>query len=140
MLDIHAIRQRLPHRYPFLMIDRVLDQRPGEATALKNISINEPYFQGHFPSEPIVPGVLIGEAMAQTAAFIGGEPGGQEPVGDRAFLTGIHLKIDRPVGPGDQLIIRARLVKRLGKLMKVTAQACVGKAVVASAELTVAMV
>lgn len=138
-LDIHAIRKRLPHRFPFLMIDRVLEQRPGEAVALKNISINEPYFQGHFPAEPMVPGVLIGEAMAQAAAFIGGGTDAGEPMGVRAFLTGLNLKIERPVVPGDQLIIRARLVKRLGKLMKVTAQASVGRAVVATADLTVAM-
>lgn len=139
-LGINEIRKRLPHRYPFLMIDRVLQRSSTEAVALKNITINEPYFQGHFPAEPIVPGVLIGEAMAQAAAFIGGDGGdGAESIGDKAFLTGMNLKIERPVVPGDQLVIKVRLMKRLGKLMKFSAHASVGKAVVASAEMTVAM-
>jgi 3-hydroxyacyl-[acyl-carrier-protein] dehydratase len=141
-LSIHEIRKRLPHRYPFLMIDRILERSPNEVVALKNISINESYFQGHFPTEPIMPGVLIGEAMAQAAAFIGGEPGAEsaESMGDKAFLTGMNLKIEKPVVPGDQLIIKARLIKRLGKLMKISAYASVGKTVVATAEITVAMI
>ncbi len=131
-LDIHQIRKRLPHRYPFLMIDRILERSQNEALALKNVTINEPYFQGHFPNEPIVPGVLIGEAMAQAAAFIGGDGGdGGESMGDKAFLTGMNLKIEKPVVPGDQLLIKVRLIKRLGKLMKFSAQGTVGKAVVA---------
>lgn len=140
-LTITEIRKRLPHRYPFLMIDRVLERSPNEAVALKNITINEPYFQGHFPAEPIVPGVLIGESMAQTAAFIGGSgEEDAESMGDKAFMTGINLKIDKPVVPGDQLVIKARLIKRLGKLLKISAHASVGKAVVATAEITVAMI
>ncbi len=141
-LGINKIRKRLPHRYPFLMIDRVLERSPNEAVALKNITINEPYFQGHFPAEPIVPGALIGEAMAQAAAFIGGETDaeGAESMGDKVFLTGMNLKIEKPVVPGDQLIIKARLIKRLGKLMKISAYATVGKTVVATAEITVAMI
>lgn len=140
-LGIAEIRKRLPHRYPFLMIDRVLERSPGVAVALKNVTINEPYFQGHFPTEPIVPGVLIGEAMAQTAAFIGGdEAADTESMGDKAFMTNINLKIERPVVPGDQLILKARLIKRFGKLLKISAQATVGKVQVASAEITVAMI
>lgn len=140
-LDPKAIMQRLPHRYPFLLIDRVLRSGGGEAVALKNVTVNEPFFTGHFPTEPIMPGMLIGEAMAQTAAFVGGpEEGGAEgaSIGEKAFLTNINLKLERPVIPGDQLVITARLVKRLGKLMKISAQATVDKAVVASAEITVA--
>ncbi|WP_310451775.1 3-hydroxyacyl-ACP dehydratase FabZ [Sulfuritalea sp.] len=140
-LGISEIRKRLPHRYPFLMIDRVLERNRNEVVALKNITINEPYFQGHFPAEPIVPGVLIGEAMAQAAAFIG-EPGaeGAESMGGKAFLIGMNLKIEKPVVPGDQLVIKARLIKRLGKLIKIFAHATVGKTVVATAEITVAMI
>lgn len=140
-LGIKQIKQRLPHRFPFLMIDRVLKYGGGEALAIKNVSINEPYFEGHFPNEAIMPGVLLGECMAQTAAFIGDpEQGGDEPasLGRKAFLTGINLKIERPVVPGDQIMITARLVKRLGKLMKISAQATVDKVIVASAELTIA--
>lgn len=140
-LSTKQIKQRLPHRFPFLMIDRVLKYGGDEAVAIKNVSINESYFEGHFPSEPVMPGVLLGECMAQTAAFIGGsEPDDEENVslGSKAFLTGINLKIERPVVPGDQITIKARLVKRLGKLMKISAQATVDTVVVASAELTIA--
>lgn len=138
-LGITDIWKRLPHRYPFLMIDRVIEYGPTEVVALKNVSVNEPFFQGHFPAEPIVPGVLIGEAMAQACAFMM-DPENVESMGEKAFLTGINLKLEQPVGPGDQLLIKARLVKRLGKLMKISAHAAVGKVVVATAEITVALV
>lgn len=141
-LNAREIMQRLPHRYPFLMIDRVLRCGGGEAVAVKNVSINEPYFSGHFPSEPIMPAVLIGESMAQTAAFVGGNGDDKGAnvgsIGAKAFLTSLNLKIERPVIPGDQLVITARLVKRLGKLTKISAQATVDKVIVASAEITVA--
>jgi 3-hydroxyacyl-[acyl-carrier-protein] dehydratase len=142
-LSAKEIMQRLPHRHPFLMIDRVLRHGGGEAVAIKNVSAGEPHFCGHFPAEPIMPGVLIGESMAQTAAFVGA-PDSAEPaaggIGEKAFLTGMNLKIERPVVPGDQLVITARLVKRLGKLMKISARATVDQVVVASAEITVALV
>lgn len=140
-LDISAVRKRLPHRYPFLLIDRVLKCDTQEAIAIKNVTINEPFFQGHFPGEPIMPGVLVGEAMAQACAFIMAEPGPQtQSLGSKAFLTNMNLKLEAPVVPGDQLQIKARLIKRLGRLMKFSASAAVGKVVVASAEITVAMV
>jgi len=142
-LNTPEIMKRLPHRFPFLMIDRVLKYGGNEVIALKNVSINEPYFVGHFPTEPIMPGVLIGESMAQAAAFLGDgddEQVSESGLGKKAFLTNINLKIECPVIPGDQLIITARLVKRLGKLMKVSAHVKVNKTIVASAEITVALV
>jgi 3-hydroxyacyl-[acyl-carrier-protein] dehydratase len=142
-LNTRDIKKKLPHRFPFLMIDRVLKYGDTEAVAIKNVSINEQYFEGHFPSEPIMPGVLLGECMAQTAAFIGGaEQDGEEPasLGGKAFLIGINLKIERPVVPGDQITIKVRLVKRLGKLMKIAALATVDNVIVASADLTIASV
>lgn len=164
-LMIEDILARLPHRYPFLMIDRVVECGAKRAVALKNVSFNEPYFTGHFPKVPMMPGVLIGEAMAQTAAFIGATAGsdaddaaqgtpdaaragtgqrdtGQSDtgMGDRAFLTNINLKLSHPVVPGDQLVLTATLVKSLGKLMKISATARVGHREVASAEISVAMV
>jgi 3-hydroxyacyl-[acyl-carrier-protein] dehydratase len=143
ILNTKEIRKRLPHRFPFLMIDRVVKYGGDEAVAIKNVSINESYFEGHFPTEPIMAGVLLGECMAQTAAFIGGaEQAGDEPasLGGKAFLSGINLKLERPVVPGDQITIKARLVKRLGKLMKISAQATVDELIVASAELTIVSV
>lgn len=143
-IDAGGIMRRLPHRFPFLMIDRVLEWNAEQAVAVKNVSINEPFFVGHFPEEPIFPGMLLGEAMAQTAAFIGA-PADQEldaagGIGAKAFLTSINLKIDRPVVPGDQIMLKAKLIKRLGQLMKITVQANVDGEKVASAEITVATV
>jgi len=126
------IMKRLPHRHPFLLIDRVLRYGNGEAVALKNVTINEAFFAGHFPGAPIFPGVLLGEAMAQTAAFVG-----EGIEGPAAFLVGIDLKIERPATPGDQLIIKASLIKRLGKLMRVSAVVEVDNDLIAKAELTV---
>jgi len=135
------IMRRLPHRHPFLLIDRVVEWGPEKATAIKNVTINEAFFVGHFPAEPIMPGVLIGEAMAQTTAFVGPESGeAGESIGQKAFMTGLDLKIKQPVRPGDQLVLTARLIKRLGKLMKFSAQASVDGEVVATAEINVALI
>jgi 3-hydroxyacyl-[acyl-carrier-protein] dehydratase len=127
--------RRLPHRYPFLMIDQVLSCGPAEAVALKNVSLNEWYFPGHFPNEPVVPGVLIGEAMAQTSAFIGDDVGGGM---GQARLVSIHLQLKSAVLPGAQIRLTARLLKRFGPVMKITATAEVAGEVVATADLTVA--
>lgn len=136
------IMRRLPHRYPFLMIDRIISSGNGEAVAIKNVTMNEPHFPGHFATEPIMPGVLIGESMAQTAAFISGDGDSDNAgsIGSKAFLSSINLKIERPVIPGDQLIITARLIKKFGKLMKITASAKVDGIEVASADITLALV
>lgn len=152
VLDIEAIMRRLPHRPPFLMLDRVLVYGGAEVVALKNVSMNEGFFSGHYPGEPIMPGVLIGECMAQSAAFLGSgdEPAseGGEEAGDRggatialgkALLSSMTLKLEKPVVPGDQLVLTARRMKRLGRVMRVSATAAVAGQRVASAEFTVVL-
>ncbi len=138
-LDIEAIMQHLPHRFPFLMIDRVLKYGGSEVLALKNVSLNEGFFTGHFPGKPIMPGVMIGECMAQSAAFLGiGSDAASRPVDRRqAMLSSIELKLHKPVVPGDQLWIHARQLKKLGRVMRVSASALVAGEQVASAEFTV---
>lgn len=140
VLDIEAIMQHLPHRFPFLMIDRVLKYGGDEVVALKNVSLNEGFFAGHFPGKPIMPGVMIGECMAQSAAFLGiGSDATLRAVDKRrqALLSSIELKLHRPVVPGDQLLIHARQLKKLGRVMRVSASASVAGEQVASAGFTV---
>lgn len=107
-LSIERIMQMIPHRYPFLMIDRVIDMKLGEhATGLKNVTINEPFFTGHFPGKPVMPGVLIIEAMAQTCAVLVVNTMGAEAEGKLVYFMSIEeAKFRRPVGPGDALHIR----------------------------------
>lgn len=143
-LDSKAIMGQLPHRHPFLMIDRVLKYGGDEVIAVKNVSFNEGFFAGHFPGEPIMPGVMIGECMAQSAAFLdGGEDArtaGQAPASRRPpLLSTMNLKLHKPVVPGDRLMISARRIKRLGRVMRVAATATVDGVAVASAEFTVVL-
>jgi len=106
MLDIEAIRKCLPHRYPFLLVDRVLERSADRVVGLKNVTANEPFFQGHFPQKSVMPGVLIVEAMTQTAAFL---VMSEDPDAPRVgYLTGVDkAKFRRKVVPGDQLIMEA---------------------------------
>jgi 3-hydroxyacyl-[acyl-carrier-protein] dehydratase len=137
-LDIQKIRKYLPHRYPFLLIDRVLSYDPYRSiVALKNISINEPYFQGHFPSKPIMPGVLIIEAMAQAAALLGCVSTDEVTrEGTLYYLVGIdNVRFRRPVEPGDQLILDVRFEKERRNIWKFTATAKVNDNLIASADL-----
>lgn len=147
-LDINDIMQRLPHRPPFLMIDRIVSWGPKQVVAHKNVSINEPYFVGHFPAAPIVPGVLLGESMAQASAFIEPETdasgGGaadrpREGIGDKAFLTGMTLKLHRPAVPGDLLVITVVLLKRLGAMSRFKGQIHVDRKEIATADFSVAL-
>jgi 3-hydroxyacyl-[acyl-carrier-protein] dehydratase len=142
ILEIEAIKERLPHRYPFLLIDRIIARSPGECVSLKNVTANEPYFPGHFPGHFIMPATLIGEAMAQTLAFVGSKDGdgGSESGGRKGFVTSVNLRVRRPVVPGDQLIIRARLIKQLQRASKFTTEATVDGDVVAMGEFTVVSV
>ena len=109
-LDIHGILKRLPQRYPFLMIDRVLDCSPGESlTAIKNVTINEPYFQGHFPQIPVMPGVLIMEALAQATGVLAFFSEREPPENMKFLFVGIDkARFKRQVIPGDQLILHVR--------------------------------
>ena len=111
MMDIHQILKKLPHRYPFLMIDRVLELEKGKRIkALKNVTINEPFFTGHFPHRPVMPGVLMLEAMAQAAALLAFDALNTSPNDETVYyFAGIDgARFKRPVEPGDQLILEAR--------------------------------
>ena len=134
--DIEAIRKILPHRYPFLMIDRVLEVREGEfCKAVKNVTINEPIFQGHFPEMAVFPGVLQLEAMAQTSAFII-DSVMQEDRGLMAFYAGVNnAKFRKQVVPGDQLVIESTLANRKKNFWVFNAKALVDGKVVSQAEV-----
>ena len=113
MMDIDEIRVYLPHRYPFLLVDRVVEFVPNESiVAYKNLSINEPYFDGHFPEKPIFPGVLLVEAMAQAAGILGFKSVGKTPAdGSMYMLVGAdNVRFKRPCVPGDQVMLRARIL------------------------------
>ncbi|HET8552013.1 MAG TPA: 3-hydroxyacyl-ACP dehydratase FabZ [Gammaproteobacteria bacterium] len=114
VMDIHGILQQLPHRYPFLLVDRVLDCTPGESlTAIKNVTINEPFFPGHFPHRPVMPGVMILEAMAQATGLLAFETLGHPPPDNILYyLVGIDgARFKRPVEPGDQLVLKVQLTR-----------------------------
>ena len=135
--DIQAILDFLPHRYPFILVDRVLELVPGETiTALKNVTINEPFFQGHFPTYPIMPGVLIVEAMAQAAGVLALESMPAEKQGQPVFFMGLDkVKFRKPVVPGDQLILKIQILKSRSNIVKASAKALVEDKVVAEAEI-----
>lgn len=140
LYDIEAIKRRLPHRYPFLLVDRILESSETKAVGIKNITFNEPYFQGHFPGESIMPGALVAEAMAQTCAFIGGPE--QPPIIDapprRVFLSGMQMQFKRPLVPGDTLRIEVEVVKAMGKLVRCRGTGKVEGRVVALGEFNLA--
>ncbi len=137
-LDIHGILQYLPHRFPMLLIDRVLDCEPGKSIrAVKNVSINEPYFPGHYPHSPVMPGVLVIEAMAQAAAILSFQTMQQKP-NDQSmyYFVGIDgARFKRPVLPGDQLVLEVSIARTARQLWKYSAQALVDGQVAAQAEL-----
>jgi len=135
MLPITEIMKNLPHRYPFLLIDRITEMQAGELIrGLKNVTINEPFFQGHFPGQPIMPGVLLVEAMAQMAGVLARCSGIE---GKSNYFLGIeNAKFRKPVIPGDQIIIEVRTVKNRGNIWKFRGTAYVGGKVVSEAEFT----
>jgi len=137
-MDIREVLEYLPHRYPFLLIDRVLSCEPGKTlTAMKNVTINEPFFSGHFPHHPVMPGVLIIEALAQAAAILSFRTGSHKA--DRKslyYFVGIdHARFKRPVVPGDTLTLEVQVKRHARGMWIFTAAARVGEAVVAEAEL-----
>ena len=140
-LDIYAIVQLLPHRYPFLLVDRVLECNPGKnIRALKNVTYNEPFFQGHFPGRPLMPGVMIIEALAQTAGILAFVTAGVVPNHETKFyFVGIDkARFRKPVEPGDQLILTVALERALKGIWKFSSTALVGDIEVAHAEMMVA--
>ena len=140
-LDAIAIQKILPHRYPFLLVDKIIDLEPlKRVVGLKNVTSNEPFFPGHFPGHPIMPGVLIIEAMAQTGGIM--LMGTQEhPEEKLVYFTGIDkAKFRKPVRPGDQLRFEVELVKLRGPICKMSGQAFVGRELACEAELTAAVV
>ncbi len=138
LLDIHQIKNYLPHRYPFLLIDRVLEAEPEERmVALKNVTYNEPFFEGHFPNRPVMPGVLIIEALAQAAALMASYGRDDIDTSSRIYyFTGIDkARFKRPVEPGDQLIFEVQLVRKIKNMWKCQGVAKVDGEVAATAEL-----
>ena len=141
-LDIHQILKKLPHRYPILLVDRVLALEKGKhITALKNVTINEPFFTGHFPHRPVMPGVLMLEALAQAAALLAFETLGVEPDDKTVYyFAGIDgARFKRPVEPGDQLRLEVSLDRMKAGIFKFGAKALVGEELAVEAELMCTM-
>jgi 3-hydroxyacyl-[acyl-carrier-protein] dehydratase len=137
-MDIHEILKYLPHRYPFLLVDKVLNCDPGKSiTALKNVTINEPFFGGHFPHHPVMPGVLVIEALAQAAALLTLKTANMQTDQNSVYyFVGIdRARFKRPVQPGDQLILKAAILRERIGIWKYSAKAEVDGRAVAEAEL-----
>ena len=141
-MDIHEILKRLPHRYPFLLVDRVLELDKGQRIrALKNVTMNEPFFVGHFPHRPVMPGVLMLEALAQASAILAFDNLGVLPDDKTVFyFVGIdNARFKRPVEPGDQLILESTLERSKAGIVRFVTRACVGEAVAVQADLMCTM-
>jgi len=137
-MDIHQIFQSLPHRYPFLLVDKVIECGDETLVAIKNVTINEPFFQGHFPGRPIMPGVLILEAMAQATGLLAYHTIRDKPNPQKTYylLVGVdEVRFKKPVLPGDQLIINVRLEWEKRGIYKFDVTASVGGTAVASAKI-----
>ncbi len=135
MMTVNEIMKILPHRDPFLLVDRITELQPGvSATGVKNVTINEPFFQGHFPGQPIMPGVLIIEAMAQVAGVMAFRSGVQ---GKSVFFMSIdNAKFRRPVVPGDQVMLGIKVLKQRGNVWRFSGEATVDGKLVSEAEFT----
>jgi len=137
-MDIQEILAHLPHRYPMLLVDRVLECEPGKRIlAIKNVTINEPFFSGHFPHHPVMPGVLVVEAMAQAAAILSFRTLGTRPDEKSVYyFVGIdEARFKRPVSPGDQLVLEVALERNVRGIWKFDAKARVGEALAAEAKI-----
>jgi 3-hydroxyacyl-[acyl-carrier-protein] dehydratase len=137
-MDIHEILEYLPHRYPFLLVDKVVDYKPGEyLIGVKNVTVNEPFFTGHFPQRPVFPGVLIMEALAQATGLLAFKTVGKKPDGKSLYyFAGIdNCRFKQPVQPGDQLFLEVKLLTSKRNISKFSAEAKVEGKIVASAEL-----
>lgn len=141
-MDIHQILKQLPHRYPILLVDRVLEIEKGvRIRAVKNVSINEPFFTGHFPHRPVMPGVLMLEALAQAAALLSFDALGSSPDDNTVYyFAGIDgARFKRPVEPGDQLILDVTIDRMKAGIFKFKARALVGEDVAVEADLMCTM-
>jgi 3-hydroxyacyl-[acyl-carrier-protein] dehydratase len=142
MMDIHQILKKLPHRYPFLLVDRVTEIEKGQRIkALKNVTINEPFFTGHFPHRPVMPGVLMLEALAQAAALLSFDAAGKS-ADDKTvyYFAGIDgARFKRPVEPGDQLVLEVSLVRAKAGIYKFSGRATVDGELAVEAELMCTM-
>lgn len=135
ILDVNEIREILPHRYPFLLVDRIIELEAERVVGIKNVTVNEPFFTGHFPDFPVMPGVLIVEAMAQTAGVLV-----LKSIPDREQKLVLLVSVDgarfrRPVVPGDQLRLEMQVIKRKGSVAKMAGRALVDGVLVAEAEV-----
>jgi 3-hydroxyacyl-[acyl-carrier-protein] dehydratase len=141
MIDVKEIMQILPHRYPFLLVDRIESLKEGEEiVGIKNVSINEPFFAGHFPGNPIMPGVLIIEAMAQVGGVLAFHSSPKEWAGSLVYFMGIDkVRFRKPVVPGDQLRLKLTTIRQKQKVFKMRGEAYVGDTLVAEAELMAAI-
>lgn len=135
MMDIMGIQNMIPHRYPFLMVDRIVEMEPNvKAVGIKNVTINEPFFQGHFPGNPIMPGVLIIEAMAQVAGVLAFSSGVQ---GIAVYFMSIEkAKFRKPVVPGDQIKLEIKVLQQRGNVWRFSGHALVDDKVVSESEFT----
>jgi len=141
-MNIHDVMRHLPHRYPFLLVDRVLECEPGKSiVALKNVTMNEPHFPGHFPHYPVMPGVLILEALAQTAAVLSYVTENKVPDDSSVvYFAGIDgARFKKPVMPGDQLILKVELLRNMRGIWKYATRAEVDGELVAEAEMMAAL-
>ena len=141
MIDVKEIMQILPHRYPFLLVDRIDSLKEGEEiVGIKNVSINEPFFVGHFPGNPIMPGVLIIEAMAQVGGVLAFHSSPKEWAGSLVYFMGIDkVRFRKPVVPGDQLRLKLTTIRQKQKVFKMRGEAYVDDTLVAEAELMAAI-
>ena len=142
IIDINEIKQYIPHRYPFLLVDRITELEIGKrVVGLKNVTVNEPFFPGHFPHTPVMPGVLIIEAMAQTAAVLAFKTDGSVPDDDSTvyFASVDNVRFNRPVVPGDQLVMEAEIVRKMRNIWKFKAVARVDGELATEAEFMCAI-
>ena len=138
MMDVNEIREYLPHRYPFLLVDRVVELTEGESiVAIKNVTVNEPFFNGHFPDHPVMPGVLLVEAMAQAAGILGFKTMDKKPQDGSIyyFVGSDNLRFKRPVVPGDQVKLEAKVLSERRGIWKFEVKATVDDELVSSATI-----
>ncbi len=141
MIDVREIMEIIPHRYPFLLVDRIESLKEGEeVVGIKNVTINEPFFAGHFPGNPIMPGVLIIEAMAQVGGVLAFHSSPKEWAGSLVYFMGIDkVRFRKPVVPGDQLRLKLTTIRQKQRVFKMRGEAYVGDTLVAEAELMAAI-